>query len=129
MGPELNPQGPAVWWRAGALYIHRQKWNRLTWPRAITEQRDRITVMKMKVHRPRVKAVGLSGRVQELWVLVREARHKWILKRPRVCGAWMGANEDRRVTESSLSWRCKWARLRHTPQSFATGLPERILFP
>jgi hypothetical protein len=40
-----------------------------------------------------------------------------------------GANEDRRVTELSLSWRCKWARLQHTPQSLATGLPERIPFP
>lgn len=47
-----------------------------TTPRAITEQKERNAVMKMEVHRPRVKAVGLSGRVQQLWVLVKEARYK-----------------------------------------------------
>lgn len=91
--------------------------------RGITEQEDRITETKINVGVPRAKAVGLSGRVPQPWVLPKEAKRcTWILKRPGDCGAQRGAREARRATELSLSRRCKWARLQCTPQSH---LPER----
>lgn len=78
--------------------------------RGITEQGDRITETKINVGVPRAKAVGLSGRVRQPWVLLKEAKRcKWVLKRPGDCGAQTGAREARRATELSLSQRFEWA--------------------
>lgn len=70
---------------------------------------------------------GVEGRVQQLWALVKEARCKQILKRPRVCGAQTGADDGRRVTELSLSRRCKWARLQHALSYLPQGSLREFL--
>lgn len=91
-----------------------------TLPRVITEQ-DGITVMIMEGSQAQGEGGGAEGRVQQLWVLVKEARRKRILKRPRVCGAPIGADEGRGVTELSLSRRYKWARLQHVLSHLPQG--------
>lgn len=71
---------------AGSLCTHGQEWNRPTGERYMTQRDHRTEGQNHRdedgVRRPSVETVGLSGRVQELWVLVKEARCKWVLKRP-----------------------------------------------